>query len=148
VEHIDSQSVITDWERMLAMTERDPEDAITSARAVVESTCKVILEELGVSYEDKWGLGRLYKEAARVLQLSPQGYHEQVFKQILSGLFSVSNGLAEVRNAFGDTHGKGKHPVRATPRHARLAVNTAGTLAVFLIETLETRAESDDNDQR
>ena len=143
LEHIGSQSIITDWERMLAMTEQDPEDAITSARAVVESTCKVILEELGVAYEDKWDLGRLYKEAARVLQLSPQGYHEQVFKQILSGLFSISNGLAEVRNAFGDAHGKGKHPVRATPRHARLAVNTAGTLAVFLVETLEARSESD-----
>jgi Abortive infection C-terminus len=141
--HIDSQSIISDWDRMLVMTEKDPEDAITSARALVESTCKVILEECGVPYDDKWGLGRLYKEAAGVLQLSPQGYREQVFKQILSGLFSISSGLAEVRNAFGDAHGKGKHPVRATPRHAQLAVNTAGTLAVFLLDTLEARGDSD-----
>ena len=54
-------------------------------------------------------------------------------------MFSVAHGLAEVRNAFGDAHGKGKHPVRASARHARLAVNAAGTLAVFLLETFEAR---------
>ena len=140
---INSQSIIDDWNRMLTAAEIDPEDAITSARALVESTCKAILEELEIPYEDRWNLGRLYKEAAQALQLSPSGYHEQVFKQILSGMFSVSHGLAEVRNAFGDAHGKGKQPVRATPRHARLAVNAAGTLAVFLLETREARRSSD-----
>jgi hypothetical protein len=140
---INSQSVMDDWSRMLAAAETDPEDAITAARAVVESTCKSVLEELQIPYEDKWSFGRLYKETARALQLSPRGYREQVFKQILGGMFSVTNGLAEVRNAFGDAHGKGKRPVRATPRHARLAVNAAGTLAVFLLETLEARDSSD-----
>ena len=136
---IDSQSIVIDWERMLTTADIDPGDAITSARAVLESTCKAILEELGVPYEDRWDAGRLYKEAARVLQLSPDSYHEQVFRQILSGLFSVSSGLAEVRNALGDAHGKGKSPVRPTSRHARLAVNGAATLVVFLLETLEAR---------
>jgi hypothetical protein len=136
---INSQSVMDDWDRMLIATETDPEDAITSARALVESTCKSILDELHIPYENRWDLGRLYKETAQALQLSPSGHSEQVFRQILSGLFSVSNGLAEVRNAFGDAHGKGKQPVRAAPRHARLAVNAAGSLAVFLLETLEAR---------
>ena len=131
---------------MLTAADMDPEDVITSARAVVESTCKSILEELQIPYEDKWGLGRLYRETAQALQLSPSGYHEKVFKQILSGMFSVMHGLAEVRNAFGDAHGKGKRPVRATPRHARLAVNAAGTLAVFLLETLEARHSPDCGD--
>jgi len=136
---INSQSILHDWDRMLATADVDPEDAITSARALVESTCKSILDELHLVYEDKWDLGRLYKETTNALQLSPTGYQEQVFKQVLSGMFSVAIGLAEVRNAFGDAHGKGKRPVRAGPRHARLAVNAAGTLTVFLLETLEAR---------
>jgi hypothetical protein len=139
---INSQSIMDDWSRMLSTAETDPEDAITSARALVESTCKSILEELQIPYEDKWSLGRLYKKTAQELQLSPSGYREQIFKQILSGMFSVTNGLAAVRNAFGDAHGKGKQPVQATSRHARLAVNAAGTLAVFLLETLEERHRS------
>jgi hypothetical protein len=74
---IDSQSITNDWERMLSTAETDPEDAITSARALVESTCKSILDELHIPYEDKWDLGRLYKETAKALQLSPGGYKEQ-----------------------------------------------------------------------
>ncbi|MFW6116458.1 MAG: abortive infection family protein [bacterium] len=140
---ISSQSIMADWSRMLTAAETDPADAITSARAVVESTCKSILEKLEIPYEDSWSLGRLYKETAQALELSPAGYREEVFKQILGGMFSVTHGLAAVRNAFGDAHGKGRRPVRATPRHARLAVNAAGTLAVFLLETLEARDSSD-----
>lgn len=139
LERINSQSVLDDWQRMLTAVDTDPEDAITAARALVESVCKSVLDDLQLAYEDKWDLGRLYKEAAGALQLSPGGFHEQVFKQILSGMFSAAAGLAEVRNALGDAHGKGKRPVRALPRHARLAVNAAGTLAVFLLETLEAR---------
>lgn len=141
---INSQSIAENWERMLVAAESDPEDAITAARALVESTCKSILEELHISYEDAWDLTRLYKETTKVLQLSPRGYKEQVFKQILGGMSSVTAGLAEVRNAFSDAHGKGKRPVRAAPRHARLAVNAAGTLTVFLLETFDSRQTSHD----
>ena len=142
LERIDSQSVVEDWQRMLTAIDTDPEVAITAARALVESVCRSILDELQLVYEDKWDLGRLYRETTGALQLSPGGFHEPVFKQILSGMFSVATGLAEVRNALGDAHGKGKRPVRAGPRHARLAVNAAGTLSVFLLETLESRQKS------
>ena len=40
-----------------------------------------------------------------------------------------------MRNALGDAHGKGLSSARPELRHAELAVNLAGTLAVFLIET-------------
>lgn len=136
---INSQSIMNDWDRMLTAAETDPEDGITAARAVVESTCKSILDELAIPYQDSWNLRRLCKETAQAVQLSPSGYREQVLKQILSGLFSISHGLAAVRNALGDAHCKGKRPVRPTGRHARLAVNAAGTLAVFLLEAVEAR---------
>ncbi len=142
LEAIDSQSVLDDWDRMLRTAETDPEDAITSARALIESTCKSILDDLQVHYEHKWNLSKLYKTTANSLRLSPEGHSEQVFKQILGSLFGVSAGLGEVRNAFGDAHGKGKRPVRAAPRHAKLAVNAAGTLAVFLLETHEAIASA------
>ena len=38
LQSINSQSIMTDWERMLSAAETDPEDAITSARALIEST--------------------------------------------------------------------------------------------------------------
>ncbi|MEW5871962.1 MAG: abortive infection family protein [Chloroflexota bacterium] len=136
---INSASILQDWERMIPAIEEDPEDAITSARALVESTCKSILDEMKIKYENGWDLPRLYKIAADALQLSPSGYQEQTFKQILGGCSSIVQSLAEIRNLFGDAHGKGKTHYRASPRHARLAVNAAGTVAIFLLETLEYR---------
>ena len=48
-------------------------------------------------------------------------------------------GLGAFRNREGDAHGKGKLQVKPLPRHAALAVNLAGSLASFLIETWEAR---------
>lgn len=44
-------------------------------------------------------------------------------------------GLAAVRNAYGEVHGKDTKYVRPSERHARLAVGVGFTLAEFLIAT-------------
>jgi hypothetical protein len=36
-------------------------------------------------------------------------------------------------------HGEGKHPVKAAPRHAELAVNMAGSVASFLLAAFEAK---------
>ncbi|WP_246715459.1 abortive infection family protein [Rhizobium sp. BK512] len=44
-------------------------------------------------------------------------------------------------------HGKGgKLPVRPSPRHANLAVNMAGAMATFLVETFITQVEQAKSD--
>jgi hypothetical protein len=113
----------------------DPEAAITSARSLVESVCKHILEDNGVAAADNWELSKLYGETAKTLNLSPSGHEEQIFKQILSGCQSIINGLASLRNALGDAHGKSRSAGRPASRHAELAVNVAGSLCLFLIQT-------------
>jgi hypothetical protein len=40
-----------------------------------------------------------------------------------------------LRNKLSDAHGRGKAGGRPKPRHASLAVNMAGALATFLVET-------------
>jgi hypothetical protein len=62
----------------------------------------------------------------------------------LGGCTSVVEGLGALRNKVGDAHGQGKRPVRVSPRHAHLAVNLAGTMATFLIETRATRRGASD----
>jgi hypothetical protein len=47
----------------------------------------------------------------------------------------VVNELGSLRNRLGDAHGKGKGGVRPAPRHSELAVNLAGSIALFLVET-------------
>ena len=47
--------------------------------------------------------------------------------------------LGTLRNRLGDAHGQGKKTVRPAARHAELAINLAGSVALFLVETWESR---------
>ncbi|HMO77974.1 MAG TPA: abortive infection family protein [Candidatus Paceibacterota bacterium] len=119
----------------LERVKSDPEGAITLARTVLESVCKFISDERGVEYNDNTELSVLYKNVAKELNLSPDQHHEEIFRQILGGCSAVVNGLGTLRNKLGDAHGKGVFKVKPSSRHAELAVNLAGSMAVFLVET-------------
>ena len=82
-------------------------------------------------------LSELYKLTASELNLSPDQHSEKIFKQILGGCSGIINGLGALRNKHGDAHGSGPVANRPKPRHAELAVNLAGTMAIFLIQTYE-----------
>jgi hypothetical protein len=79
--------------------------------------------------------------AAQDLKLAPNQHTEEAFQKILGGATTVVNGLATLRNRLSDAHGRGGVPVKPSARHATLAVNMAGSLATFLIETFETRRQ-------
>jgi Abortive infection C-terminus len=131
--------VQTVWARALERRERDPEGAITLARTLLEEVCKHILEDFGVPYERDAKLPTLYRLTSERLNLAPSQHEERVFQQILGGCQAVVEGLGAARNRLGDSHGKGKRGTRPGGRHARLAVNLAGTMAAFLVETWEFR---------
>jgi hypothetical protein len=134
-----SASIGEAWSRIQARREADPEGAITLARSLLEGTCKDLLQKLKVPYSEKDDLPKLYSLVANSMNLGPQSHKEEVFKQILGGCMSVANGLAALRNTFGDAHGKAAGTPKPAARHADLAINLAGTLATFLMATYEDR---------
>ena len=75
--------------------------------------------------------------ASKELNMAPEQHSEQIFKQILGGCSAIVNGLGSLRNKHGDAHGKSHISVKPSVRHAELAVNLSGSMALFLIETLE-----------
>lgn len=139
IEKIDAVHVQSAWTKALERRIQDPEGAITSARTLIESVCKHILDEAKVQYDDKQDLPKLYKQTAELLNLSPSQHTEDVFKQILGGCTAVIEGLGSLRNRLSDAHGKGKVGVKPAPRHAELAVNLSGALAVYLLATWENK---------
>jgi hypothetical protein len=130
-----AEHVVHVWQQALDRRQDDPEGAITSARTLLESVCKHILDDTGVACQNNPDLPKLYKLTARQLNLAPSQHTEQVFKQILGGCQTVVEGLGAVRNRLSDAHGKGRKPVKPASRHAELAVNLAGSMATFLIRT-------------
>lgn len=131
----DWQAVTKSWTAALNKVTTDPDGAITATRTTLESICKHICDERGVTYEDVWDLSKLYKAAAAAMEVSPDQHTEQIIKQILSGAATVVGGLAGMRNALSDAHGRGKGSVGPAPRHAKLAVNAGFAIAGFLIDT-------------
>lgn len=91
-------------------------------------------------------MSRLVKEARGVLKLVPEDIPDsakgvEIIKRMLSNLGQISQGIAELRNLYGTGHGKDGQFKGLSPRHARLAVGCATTLAIFLFETHEFRKE-------
>ena len=128
------------WNKAIERRVTDPEGAITAARTLLEAVCKHILDETDQPYDNNDDLPDLYKKVATQLNLAPSQQEAPIFKQILGGVNSVVSGLGSLRNKLGDAHGKGKVSVKPSQRHAQLAVNLAGSVATFLIETWEARS--------
>jgi hypothetical protein len=136
LETFDEEGVHRAWVKALDRRLTDPEGAITSARTLLETVCKTILDAIGNGlYNDADDLPKLYHKTAERLKLAPSQHTEEAFKAILGSCQSVVNNLGTLRNRVGDAHGHGRKPVRPSKRHAALAVNLAGAMATFLIET-------------
>ena len=142
LQKFDASHVQGAWSKALERRSSDPEGAITSARTLIESVCKHILDESGITYDDGLDLPKLYKLTAETLKLAPSQHTEQVFKQILGGCTAIVEGLGSLRNRLSDAHGKGKIGSKPASRHAELAVNLSGALAIYLLATWEARNEA------
>ena len=134
---LSSSAVHTAWQTALERRLADPDGAITSARTLLETVCKHILDDIGVEYDSGADLPNLYRLTAEALKLAPSQHTEPILKQVLGGCTAVVVGIGAMRNKLGDAHGKGKSDVKAEPRHAELAVNLAGAAATFLVQTWE-----------
>ncbi len=137
----DEESVHAEWQRALGRRAGDPRGAITAARTLLETVCKHILDDAGVSYQEKDDLPQLYRATAKVLRLAPSQHTEEVFRQILGGCTAVVEGLGSLRNRLSDAHGQGRKPARPSARHAQLAVNLAGAMAIYLVSTWTEKAK-------
>jgi hypothetical protein len=126
--------------RMEAAVINDPGLAIGTAKELVETCCKTILSERGIPISKNANLPQLVKQTVKELKLTPDDIPDQAkavdtIRILLSNLATITNGISELRNKYGTGHGKEVTAKGLQPRHAKLAVGAASTLAVFLAET-------------
>ena len=128
-------SVKADFERALSCINSDPEGAITSACSTLESVAKSILDGLGEQYPKDQSIQPLVLCTLRAMKLAPDQYSEAEIKRVLGSLLNIAAGIGVLRTKYGDAHGRGKEFAEPLPRHARLAVNAASTMGLFLLES-------------
>jgi hypothetical protein len=126
--------------RMESAVANDPALAIGTAKELVETVCKTILDARGVAFSKSAELPELVKQAAKALDLAPDDVSDpakasDMIRRLLGSLGTITQSVAELRNKYGTGHGKKAGTKGLAPRHARLAVGAASTLAVFLMET-------------
>jgi len=136
----DANYVLEQITRMESAVENDPGLSIGTAKELVETVCKTILEERGISVDRSPDLPKLVKQTAKELKLTPSDIPDEAkasdnIKRLLSNLATITNGVAELRNSYGTGHGKSAKTKSLGSRHAKLAVGAASTLAIFLVET-------------
>lgn len=116
------------------LSEGDFSGAITNARSMTEAVLIGIEKDLDADAPPYDGdLVKLFKRVQKLLNLQPERKDiAEPLRQTLSGLTSIVNGLAALRNKMSDAHVTTYRPSR---HHAKLAVYAATTLADFLFET-------------
>lgn len=122
------------------IVEKDFEGSITNARTLIESICLFIIEtKTKEKYEYDGNLLKLYKTVASLLNMSPANYENEFIKQILSGVFSIINGVSGLRNSYSDSHGNGpsKSSYKIDERHAVFTVNLAKIVSEYLFVSFE-----------
>lgn len=114
--------------------DEDYDGAITNARSLLEAVLRELEQYLVVEPAKPDGdLGKLFKRVQKKLNLEPSRQDiSDSLKQVLSGLSSIVNGIAPIRNRMSDAHARSFKPAR---HHAKLAVNAAHTAVDFLVET-------------
>jgi hypothetical protein len=120
-----------------ALSDGDPADAILAARELIESVCHVVIEAHGESAPKNPSLGQLYGQAADLLGLRADAVEgdSSASKAAKQGLMNIAVGMGDLRTRVGRGHGRSS-PSPARQRHAELATNAAGTLALLLARHL------------
>ncbi len=131
------QAAIHDFDRALEYVKSDPEQALGSASSTLESICKAILDRLNEPHPKDEALQPLLRAVFDKMNLSPEGHADPDIKRVLGGLLNAAIGVGVLRTKYSGFHGKSMEQKRKrlTDRHARLSVNSASAVGLFLIET-------------
>lgn len=131
-------------QRLESAIHSDPSLAVGTAKELVETCCKTILNRRKVEYSKGSDLPKLVKLVATELKLIPEGISEaakgaDVIRGILRNLAALTQGLAELRGLYGTGHGRDGKYRGLGPRHARLAVASAVAFIDFVTDTYHDR---------
>lgn len=144
---VDLSLVYQEVKRARDNADRDPSDAITAAEGIFVSTCKHILEEREVEYSKNVSAQELLNLVLADMSLLPDNISDKAkgaehVRKILRSMMPVVQGISELRNLYGDAHGKAPGFKGLEGRHARFLICAAEGVASFLLETHSARPKT------
>lgn len=135
-------AVEAEMKRALKQIEDDPNAAAQYAGNVLEATFKAYLNNKKIAYNENGDtLNDLWRLTRDHLGINPKDLEAKDLKKIASGLGNIVDGTMYFRNKRSGAHGRteAEHTAAAIrPRHARLVIHSAHTLAVYVLECMES----------
>jgi hypothetical protein len=128
-------SIDTEFNRALTNVELNPREAVSAASNILESICKVYIEEENLERPTKQDIKPIWTIVRKDLGFDPAMVEDQDLQTVLSGMISIVEGIGALRTHASSAHGAGKKSYKLEPRHARLAIHSAHTVALFILET-------------
>lgn len=135
----DIVSLNDEFDRALRNIEASPREAVSAACNLLESVCKVYIEEENLDMPAKQDLQSVWTVVRKKLGFDPSCIQDKDLQVILSGILGVVSGIGALRTHASSAHGAGKKIYKLEPRHARLAVHAAHTIALFILESWEKK---------
>jgi hypothetical protein len=107
--------------------------ALTQARTLLEEIFCYVLEKKNIKPAAAGKIGDLYKQVREAYNMHTDDNMDKRVKKLLSGLNTIVDAIAEMRNQISDAHGQGEKRISIRDYHAQLAVNSAITISEFIL---------------
>ncbi len=109
------------------------DSAITKSRTLLEEVFCYVIEKKGETPTDNGDIGKLYFQVKTLYNMHQDKDMDKRINGLLSGLEKILSAIAEMRNKGSDSHGVGTKRINIAEHHARLFVNSAMTMADFIL---------------
>lgn len=133
------ESINREFDRALENLNTNPLEAISSACNILESILKAYISEKNLSLPNKQTLKELWKAVQEDFKFGSSKLGQDDLHKINSGITSIIDGIASIRTHESSAHGGGPESYIPEVRQARLVVNAAHSLAVYILETWEAQ---------
>lgn len=138
VKTIDRSYIVSLSDRaMKDVTEGNFDSAITKSRTLLEEVFCYVIEKKGEVPSESGDIGKLYSQVKSLYNMHQNKDMDKRINGLLSGLEKILSAIAEMRNKGSDSHGVGTKRINIAEHHARLFVNSAMTMADFVLAVSE-----------
>jgi hypothetical protein len=118
---------------MQDIVSKNYDSAITKSRTLLEEVFCYVIEKKNETTSSSGDIGILYKQVKDLYNMHADKDIDRRINTLLSGLEKIVSSIAEMRNANSDAHGVGNRRLSIAEHHARLLVNSAMTMAEFVL---------------
>ena len=135
----DIPSIELEFNRALENVNSEPREAVSAACNILESIFKVYISDENLPMPKKQDLQGVWKVVRANLGFDTKLVQDDDLKKVLSGVLSVVDGIGAFRTHASSAHGEGRKLYNLKPRHAKLTINAAHTVALFVLETWDEK---------